>query len=229
MVVSTAITQGILERKRLRILCLHGYEQDAGIFKTKLKHHINQLGDIVEFVFVTAPNTMYPYDIDGMDNMARSNAAKTGNSLGKSFYGWYGLKSAQPEVVYGLDKSMDYLMSELALQGPFDGIIGFSQGGAMAAVLCSLLEKQAKPVKFAIIASGYKLVDSRWTHIYDKPLNTPSLHMYGVLDSIIGISMSTELAAAFDDPSNYCFVGAHYVPKTAEAIGVMREFMTKFL
>ncbi|KAJ2694637.1 hypothetical protein H4218_005526 [Coemansia sp. IMI 209128] len=172
-----------------------------------------------------------------MDNMARAAAAKSGKTISREFKGWYALKSASPEVVFGLEESIVFLKTVLAEQGPFDGIFGFSQGGLMAAVMCSLLEHRYvglgddcmhPPLRFAILASGYKLKDSRWTYVYKRPICTPSLHIYGVLDCVVGISRSMELRDSFVQPSDHCYVGAHYVPKTQEALDSLCEFVEQF-
>ncbi|KAJ2545794.1 hypothetical protein IWW35_005240 [Coemansia sp. RSA 1878] len=194
--------------KKLRVLCLHGYEQDSAIFRTKLRQHTDSLADIAEFVFVDAPNEMQPYDTSGVDNMARAAAVKSGETLNRVIRGWYGLKSAEPERVCGLETSIAYLTTVLNEQGPFDGIFGFSQGkcGLMAGVMCALLENRYEalgkkcahpPFAFAIIASGYMLSDSKWKHLYERPLSTPSLHMYGILDSYIHVSKSIDLCRVY--------------------------------
>ncbi|KAJ2403492.1 Family of serine hydrolases 3 [Coemansia sp. RSA 2531] len=182
-----------------------------------MKQRLFMTKNILFLVFVTAPNTLSPYDIDGMDNMARAAAVRSGKAISREFRGWYALKSASPEVVFGLEASIVFLKTVLAEQGPFDGIFGFSQGGLMAAVMCALLEHRYiglgddcmhPPLRFAVISSGYKLKDSRWDYVYKRPICTPSLHTYGVLDCMIGISRSMELRDNFVQPVDHCFVGA---------------------
>ncbi|KAJ1861192.1 Family of serine hydrolases 3 [Coemansia sp. RSA 2703] len=79
-------------------------------------------------VYATGPNKLLPYDIDGMENMARMAAIKSGKAVTRDMRSWYYLQSADPEIVNGLEKSFEYLADVLETQGPFDGIIGFSQG-----------------------------------------------------------------------------------------------------
>ncbi|KAJ2816059.1 hypothetical protein IWW50_006629, partial [Coemansia erecta] len=105
---------------RLRILCLHGYEQDSAIFRTKLRQHTDNLAGIADFVFVDAPNVLHPFDVNGVDNMSRAAAARSGASLNRTIKGWYWLKSAEPEEVCGLETSIAFLESVLDEQGPFD-------------------------------------------------------------------------------------------------------------
>ncbi|KAJ1766384.1 Ovarian cancer-associated protein 2 [Coemansia sp. RSA 487] len=186
-------------------------------------------------IFVTAPNTLHPYDIDGMDNMARMEAEKAGKTLGRTFKGWYYLKSAHPEVTVGVDTSIAYLDSVLEKQGPFDGILGFSQGGSMAAVMCSVLEHRQlanntghPAFRFAIICSGYMLQDTKWQHLYEKPLSTPSLHMYGVLDPVIRFNRSIALQQAFANPEVLCSDGAHFIPRAQKSILTVAQFIDRY-
>ncbi|PIA13131.1 hypothetical protein COEREDRAFT_89824 [Coemansia reversa NRRL 1564] len=239
MVVPTTEQQKTPVQK-LRILCLHGYEQDSSIFKMKLRQHENALREKAEFVYVDAPNILCPYDIDGMDNMARAADAKAGNTLDRTLRGWYWLKSAEPEVICGLESSIAYLESVINHQGPFDGILGFSQGGLMAGLMCALLERRCKEnassgnehghflFRFVVIASGYKLKDSKWTYLYDEPICTPSLHLYGVLDLFIHAGKSIELRDAFVQPREYSFIGTHFVPKVHDAIRTIQQFIEQF-
>jgi hypothetical protein len=41
----------------------------------------------------------------------------------------------------GFNETLEYLHDYLIREGPFDGVMGFSQGGCMAAILAALLEK----------------------------------------------------------------------------------------
>ncbi|KAJ2555796.1 hypothetical protein EV175_002188 [Coemansia sp. RSA 1933] len=170
-----------------------------------------------------------------MDNMARAEAEKAGKTLGRVFKGWYYLKSVDPEVTVGVDTSIAYLDGVLEKQGPFDGILGFSQGGLIAAVMCSVLEHRQSsdsighpPFRFAIICSGYMLKDAEWQHLYEKPLSTPSLHLYGVLDPMIRFSRSMKLQRVFVNPKSTCSDGAHFIPKSQESILTVSQFIGQF-
>lgn len=85
-------------------------------------------------------------------------------------------------------------------QGPFDGVWGFSQGAAMAAMLASLVERPSlhpvfaapgkdwppPPFKFAIIGSGFLPMDPRCAPWFSPKVETPSLHILGRADTIVG-------------------------------------------
>ena len=75
------------------------------------------------------------------------------------------------------------------LQGPFDGIIGFSQGAALSAIIASMLETNRSqnlfpkfdhpPVKFFVSISGFRMRFKQYDQFY--PISTPSLHLIGEL------------------------------------------------
>ncbi|KAJ2525091.1 Family of serine hydrolases 3 [Coemansia sp. RSA 2049] len=181
-----------------------------------------------------------------MDSMARAEAERNGKTLGRTYRGWYSLTNADPEITAGVDTSIEYLDKVMESQGPFDGILGFSQGGLMAVVMCAVLERRkavannASPdqpersshplFRFAIICSGYKLQDAKWQDLYDatRPLATRSLHLYGVLDPMIRFSKSMELQKCFANPESLCFEGAHFIPKTHDVILAISQFIKQF-
>mmetsp|Transcript_39249 Transcript_39249/g.62877 ORF Transcript_39249/g.62877 Transcript_39249/m.62877 type:complete len:140 (+) Transcript_39249:60-479(+) len=64
-------------------------------------------------------------------------------------------RNSRPSVAVsyvGVEASMRKLETYIAEKGPFDGILGFSQGGAAAAVLCA---QNPHSFKFAVIISGW--------------------------------------------------------------------------
>lgn len=61
----------------------------------------------------------------------------------------------EAEVIYtGLEASLSLIADVIKTAGPFDGVIGFSQGAALAAMLASLLEGPARKRAFDTTAGG---------------------------------------------------------------------------
>ena len=59
----------------------------------------------------------------------------------------------------GFEETLNSVASELKTQGPFDGILSFSQGACLASVICMLKAKgdeRFQDFGFAIIAAGYR-------------------------------------------------------------------------
>jgi surfactin synthase thioesterase subunit len=54
----------------------------------------------------------------------------------------WGHGEPEHDKVRGLEQSIKHIFNTLDQNGPFSGIIGFSSGAAMAAIVASLLEKR---------------------------------------------------------------------------------------
>ncbi|KAK0602618.1 hypothetical protein LWI29_035293 [Acer saccharum] len=101
----------------------------------------------------------------------------------------------------GFDVSLSYLKTVFSQQGPFDGILGFSQGAAMAASICALRErlKGELDFRFGILCSSYALPS---TEFQPGSINCPSLHIFGNdlgKDIPIANQTSRDLAMAFEN------------------------------
>ena len=77
-----------------------------------------------------------------------------------TYFEWY-LKSMSNDGHYaGLDESMKLVLSTLIQEGPFDGILGFSQGAAMATRLARLQHStDQKLFSFLILIGGVPPLD----------------------------------------------------------------------
>ncbi|CAO3568016.1 unnamed protein product [Mortierella alpina] len=151
----------------LRILCLHGYTQNALSFTKKTAAFRKSLKDIADLVYVTAPHivpiptleTPEEREQDELDNLEPEAVP----------YGWWTSSPEKPQYK-GFDESLKGLRDVLEKQGPFDGVMGFSQGASMASILQLLLERphlspvmatcKHAPFKFAIIVSGFEPRDA---------------------------------------------------------------------
>ncbi|TLD18441.1 hypothetical protein PspLS_10146 [Pyricularia sp. CBS 133598] len=123
---------------RLRILALHGVGCSAGILRAQLSTFLRAVDDYYEIVC-----------IDGFFESTR------GPGIGKTnpgpFYSY--VQGYSPSDILKSHKRLREVISE---QGPFDGVLGFSQGGSMA--LSYLYQQQqdgfTPDFKFAIFLSS---------------------------------------------------------------------------
>ncbi|KAK1564367.1 hypothetical protein Q3G72_001690 [Acer saccharum] len=133
----------------------------------------------------------------------------------------------------GFDVSLSYLKTVFAQQQPFDGILGFSQGAAMAASICALRErlKGELDFRFGILCSGYALPS---TEIQPGSINCPSLHIFGSdlgKDRQTANQASRDLAMAFE---NGCYAiiehdCGHFIPTRSPYIDEIKGFLQHFL
>ncbi|KAI0101029.1 serine hydrolase FSH [Nemania sp. FL0031] len=96
----------------MRILCLHGYNQSGQIFLTQLSAVIKVIQNSetrVSFDFVNAPIQSALPSFDGQ-------------TLYKFFHG---------SAITDIYKAHEWLTAKLEADGPYDGVIGFSQGATL--------------------------------------------------------------------------------------------------
>ncbi|CAJ0958319.1 unnamed protein product [Ranitomeya imitator] len=130
----------------------------------------------------------------------------------------------------GLEESLDTVAKAFSELGPFDGILGFSQGAAFVAMLCAL-KQQGDPrfqFNFAILVGGFKSRATEHARFYREAITVPSLHVYGDTDKVIPGEMSQDLAAHFVNPLLLTHPGGHFIPVCATQKKVYFPFLDSF-
>lgn len=129
--------------RRLRILMLHGFTQSGPLFHAKtraleknLKKAFPAPTHELEMVYPTGPIRTRPVDLP--DSFTTRDA--DGAEDAESFAWWLRKGDGEPFRYEGIEKGMEHVAHVIRTQGPFDGVIGFSQGGAAAGMVASLLE-----------------------------------------------------------------------------------------
>lgn len=140
-------------------------------------------------------------------------------------------------------------------EGPFDGVIGFSQGGALAGLLASALETSRAfpevgfpspfeednssgqrihpPFRFAVVYSGFRVMDARYQGFYDQGgiSETRILHFIGGVDSVVDERRSRALVDVCGNGGKKVVVhpGGHFLPSQRPwldaVVGFVREVM----
>lgn len=128
---------------KLRVLCLHGYRQNGDSFKSKLGSFRKQLNKYADFVFVTAPHQV-PTEIA----LEPDQTDKSADDQQKSW--WFNHDNGtfkgtnQNGPAFGFEESVRLIEKVWKEQGPFHGLLGFSQGACLVGLLCSLSERGSK-------------------------------------------------------------------------------------
>lgn len=147
----------------LRILMLHGFTQSGPLFEIKTKAlkksldkafpaapkpgHLKSYPGGLEFVYPTAPMKLSYTDIPG--------GVAEPEDLRDEAYGWWKRKGdSEPYLYDGLEEGLEAIAQILREEGPFDGVIGFSQGGSAAGMLAALLEPGRREAFEALEAKG---------------------------------------------------------------------------
>lgn len=152
------------------------------------------------------------------ENESDENAEESG-------YGWWFntkdlvFKATVPSnICVGFEDSLAVITKTWEEHGPFDGILGFSQGAAFAAILCVLQQRKMCSFKFdfAILISGFKSLCAPHADYYNETVEIPSLHIYGENDKVIPTEMAEEVCKLFKDCKKIIHEGGHYVPSKKE-------------
>ncbi|KAH8885727.1 hypothetical protein GQ53DRAFT_728710 [Thozetella sp. PMI_491] len=120
----------------MRILCLHGCGTNSDVFEAQLAPLINRLPKNYKFDFLDGEHTV---------------AAAPGIGLlhPGPYFAWH-----RRHFTKDIQAAHDYINSVIEEDGPYDGVIGYSQGAALAAsLLLSQLDRQPhrpRPFRFAI-------------------------------------------------------------------------------
>ncbi|XP_029641670.1 esterase OVCA2 isoform X3 [Octopus sinensis] len=173
-------------RRIVRMLCIHGYRQNAQLFREKTGSFRKLLKNKVEFVFVSAPNKI-PVNTD--DGEHEGKDIKDIDERGWWFSREDKYFHAQEETncCIGYEQSIEMIKNVLKEQGPFDGLFGFSQGASLVSLLCGLREQNPDgdlKFSFAIMVASFK-------------------------------SMSEELLENYTNCTILQHAGGHYVPSTS--------------
>ena len=195
----------------LKVLMLHGYTQNGSLFHAKtraMEKHLSKIFPGVSLSYPTGPLQLRPSDVPGFD----STTSEDPDSI--EAYGWWRRSNtSDPPEYVGLDEGLASIAKVLESEGPFDGVIGFSQGAAMATMVASLLEGESRkqafaraqeqsslaipfpesfekldhpPLKFCAAYSGFRSPGERYTGFYENPhIQTPVCHFIGSLDSVV--------------------------------------------
>lgn len=168
--------------------------------------------------YPTGPIGLSPSDIPGYE--PSSHTTPEGEI---EAFAWWRRKDDTP-LYQGLEIGLQRLADTIKAEGPFDGVIGFSQGGCATGILESLLESGRKdafdaahtqdsqkmkypasflnesgdpiqqPFKFAVVYSGFTAPLEYYGALYEPKITTPTLHFIGSLDTVVEESRSRSLA-----------------------------------
>lgn len=208
--------------RKLRILCLHGFRTSGKILSEQVA--LAKWGplhdDIAELEFIDGP-----WPARGKSNVE--------NKFAGPYLEWYQFNEDSSEV-FGLEEATSRFSEHLSSHGPFDGLLGFSQGGALAASWIGLSEKGLRPnipnVKdmFFIVVGGFKGKSKSFFPAYAEGIKAPSLHFIGDKDFVR--EFGEKLLPICKDPLVIRHPFGHLVPRLTESDGqIYRDFLLKRL
>lgn len=234
----------------LKVLMLHGYTQNGQLFRAKtrvLEKRLQKAFPSVSLSYPTAQIQLNPRDVPGFDGSGTDTLEA---------YGWWKRRDdSDPPEYIGIEDAFEEIAKVLKAEGPFDGVIGFSQGACFAAVVASLLEGESRkrafkeaqskakdaipypkafedldhpPLKFGLVYAGFVPPGDRYTAIYNPPIQTPLCHFIGSLDSVVEEKRTQMLVDAAGGASKTQVVmhpGGHFVPTSKQYLDMAAAFI----
>uniref|UniRef100_A0A0K0DU88 FSH1 domain-containing protein n=1 Tax=Strongyloides stercoralis TaxID=6248 RepID=A0A0K0DU88_STRER len=224
-------------KKKLKILCLHGYRQNEILFREKTGGLRKAVKSLADFEFISAP--LIPKIPIDKDSQCDDDEGNANTELGPR--GWWFSKVEETfssrdicDIATGFDQSVKEVIDYIKEKGPFDGLLGFSQGASMVHLLTSMGCQNKIPLnwKFIIMMSSFKSLSSVHRDLVEYEIkNMPSLQIYGESDQVVYCERSEELCKLFKEPEP-CVIkhsGGHCVPPMSAAKDLLREFLKQFI
>ncbi|KAJ8541331.1 hypothetical protein K7X08_002147 [Anisodus acutangulus] len=200
------INNNTIQRKP-RFLCLHGFRTSAAILKKQIfDKWPSQVVEKLDFVFIDAPSPCQgKSEVEGI--------------FDPPYYEWYQFNKDLKEY-QNFDKCLAYIEECMIKHGPFDGLLGFSQGAMISGALPGLQDKgvgltNVPKIKYLIIIGGAKLQNKPLAEkAYSSAITCPSIHFLGEQDYLKKYGM--ELLESFVHPVVIHHPRGHSIPRFDE-------------
>jgi hypothetical protein len=189
-----------------------------------------------EFLYPNAPLCLSPVDF--------SENSAVDSEISKAWAWWQTLDDVSE--YHELPATMLFLYKYIKKTGPVDGVIGFSQGGAMALMFASWCEARTRverrqaladqhipftmeppqdPLKFVLCFSGFRGTMKHYEGFYNPKIQTPTLYITAALDTLVSGPKSAEAISSCENVQTITHQGSHYVPCHPRYLSIMATFV----
>ncbi|KAF3445981.1 hypothetical protein FNV43_RR11159 [Rhamnella rubrinervis] len=204
--------------KKPRVLCLHGFRTSGEILKKQVEKWPESVIKTMDLVYPDGPfPALGKSDVEGI--------------FDPPYYEWFQFNKEFTEYT-NFDECLQYIEDFMVENGPFDGLLGFSQGAILSGGLPGLQAKgvaltKVPKIKFLIIIGGAKFrAPEVADNAYASPVECPSLHFLGETDFLKPYGL--ELLKNCVDPLVINHPKGHTVPRLDEkSLPNMESFLEK--
>lgn len=197
-----------------RILCLHGYAMNSGWLREWCQPLEQRLAATAEFIYPQGPFVAPEEEVRA--TTARFNMPLPEHRLGPGLnWCWYRASDEKPPRYHGIESSLEMLAALFEREGPVAGVLGWSQGAVMTALLAALMARDPDtPFQFrwAVLCGGFLPGDGRYRDLFAPPLTLPSLHVLGARESEFMKQQGERLAGAFANSERLVTPAGHTLP-----------------
>lgn len=238
-----------------------GYSQSGPLFRSKTgamsKMMAKALPDFgAERFYPTGPHRLRPADIPGFQPRegADGEAGAAQDEVVPDSHGWF-FHDEEAGPLRGLEEGMRCIADAIEEAGGVDGVLGFSQGGAVGALVAAALEpgrtlpqgeeegaehagwarrlreaNGGRSLRFCVVYSGFVArPGARLGWLYEGGVKTSSCHFFGSLDTVVDETMSQALADKFVGADVVVHPGGHHVPVRKEWVAPLLGYLRKVL
>ena len=220
--------------RKLRILALHGYLQSGPVFRSRTGSLRKKLKSSCEFVFAEGPHEVAQPGGGDVRSCGGGGEEEAKRAWWLAPAEENQLRPRDTSTCVGVEASLQALEQVLRDEGPFDGVLGFSQGGAAAAILCAAIQTEqiaAPQFRFGLFFGAFAPRDPSYSaFIKSAGLNLPSLHFYGEADNLVTEDRTSELHGFFDGGAALMVSHpqGHCIPSLAEVRNRVKEFVSVY-
>ncbi|KAK1302622.1 Rhodanese-like domain-containing protein 6 [Acorus calamus] len=204
--------------KKPRFLCLHGFRTSGEILKKQIGKWPESVRDELDLFFPDGPCPAGgKSDVEGI--------------FDPPYFEWFQFNKDFMEYE-NFDKCLEYIEDLMIKHGPFDGLMGFSQGAILSAALPGFQTQgyaitKVPKIKYVVIIGGAKFQKPEVAEkAYASRIECPSVHFLGEADYLK--PYGTALLEEFVDPLVIHHPKGHTVPRLDEkAVEIMQSFIKR--
>ncbi|KAJ5302766.1 hypothetical protein N7476_009565 [Penicillium atrosanguineum] len=213
----------------MRFLCLHGMGSNARIFKQQTAALRYELGEGHSYDFVDGP---VPWEIDhDLDQLAMGEEQT------------YAI--CDPNSASSCVAAMENIERYIATEGPYDGIMAFSQGASITLGWMIYKQREAKsgslqhlPFKVGVFFSnpwrvydGKALAEDRLAFMDPKDfeglLDLPTAHIWGSADKDHAMAQAISTSCVADKRSVFVHERGHEIPAKSDTVILMARAINR--
>jgi pimeloyl-ACP methyl ester carboxylesterase len=202
------------------LISLHGFTMNAAGLRHMQSELEPRLADAVDLVYVDAPHRASPASVEGLATLMGGVRPKPPNLQ------WWNASDDGLDYV-GWNETRNRLETEVRSY-PRVGVLGFSQGAAVAAALAAASARGQFPtLDFVVLVAGFTPRARDIAPLFADPVRVPSLHVWGTSDRFA--RHAPTLFERFDPTTREALVwpGRHEVPTSGSAADTLVEFIRR--
>ena len=205
---------------RTTLIALHGFTMNGTGLRHMLAELEPQLKDVVDFAYPDAPHGASEESVAGLASLLGGIRPKPPNLQ------WWSATDDGAQYA-GWERSRELLAAEVA-RYPSAGLLGFSQGGAVAAALAAASSRgEFPPLRFAVLVAGFTPRAHDISPLFAEPVRVPSLHVWGEVDPFGKHAPGLLERFAPESRESVTWPGSHRVPTSGAAGDALVAFVRR--